>query len=47
MKDPIAVELGKRGGEKTLQKHGKDYFKELSKKGVEARRVKNENKNAK
>jgi len=39
-KDPIAVELGKRGGDKTLQKYGKDHFKKLSDKAAEVRKAK-------
>jgi len=35
-----AVALGTLGGQKTLEKNGKDYFKKLSKKGVMARKVK-------
>lgn len=35
-------EAGKRGGSSTLQKYGKDYFKKISQKAVEARR-KNKN----
>jgi hypothetical protein len=34
------AEAGRRGGQKTLEKNGKDYFKKLSKKGVMARKVK-------
>lgn len=33
--------MGKKGGSTTLQRKGKDWFKEISKKGVEARRQKN------
>jgi len=29
-KDPIAVELGRRGGLKVLEKHGKDHYKEMA-----------------
>jgi len=48
--DPVAIKedfidlaaqaLGRRGGKKTLEKYGKDYFKEMSKKGVEAKLLK-------
>lgn len=31
---------GQLGGQKTLEKRGKEYFKELSKKAVEAKRLK-------
>jgi hypothetical protein len=40
MKNKHAQLLGKQGGKKTLELRGKDYFKELSKKGVEAKREK-------
>lgn len=33
-------EAGKRGGNKTLEKRGRDYFKELSLKAVKARQEK-------
>lgn len=33
-------DAGKKGGEATLRNKGKDYFKEISKKGVEARKQK-------
>lgn len=33
---------GKRGGSSTLAKHGKDYFKKISQKGVEARKKRKE-----
>lgn len=39
-KDPIAVELGKRGGLKTSEKYGKDYYRDLQKKSVESRKSK-------
>lgn len=39
-KNPYAKALGKIGGRKTLELHGKDYFKELSKKAIEAKREK-------
>jgi len=40
MKDKNAEALGKKGGEATKRIYGNDYFKELSKKGVEARKAK-------
>jgi len=36
----IAQRLGKRGGETTAQKYGKDYFRELQKKSTEAKKLK-------
>ena len=36
----IAQRLGKRGGETTSQKYGKDYFRELQKKSTEAKKLK-------
>ena len=33
---------GQLGGQSTLQKRGKAYFKEISRKGVEARKKKKE-----
>jgi hypothetical protein len=38
----IAKLLGRKGGEATSKKHGKDYFKRISRLGVEARRAKKE-----
>ena len=35
-----AVLLGKKGGEATRNKYGIEYLKELSKKGVEAKKAK-------
>lgn len=35
-------ELARKGGQANLKKHGKDFYKELSKKGVAARRTKKE-----
>lgn len=32
------AEAGRKGGSKTLEKFGKNHFKEISRKGVEARR---------
>lgn len=37
-------EIGKRGGEKTKEKYGKDYFKKLAQKSAEARKKKKETK---
>lgn len=34
------IEAGKLGGDKLLKLRGKEYFKEISKKGVEARKAK-------
>ena len=39
MKDPNAVALGKKGGQKTHIKHP-NHLKEISKLGVEARKAK-------
>lgn len=36
----LAKKLGRRGGTKTLQKHGADHFKRISSLGVAARRKK-------
>ncbi|MBV5342533.1 hypothetical protein JZU68_02600 [bacterium] len=36
----IAMDLGSRGGTKTLQKYGSDHFRMLQKKGVEAKKRK-------
>ncbi len=33
MKNKHAVELGKRGGQQTLKKHGKDYYSRIGKMG--------------
>jgi hypothetical protein len=33
-----AADLGKLGGNATLEKYGKEHFKKLSKKGVKARK---------
>lgn len=32
--------LAQKGGQANLKKHGKEFYKALSKKGVEARRIK-------
>jgi len=40
MKDQNAVALGKKGGDSTSKKYGKDYYKELQKKSVESRKNK-------
>lgn len=51
MKNPNAQALGKLGGEKTVEKFGADFMREISKKGVAERlrrkneRRKNENSN--
>ena len=37
-KSEIAKALGSLGGNKTVEVHGKDYMKEISRKGVEARK---------
>jgi len=34
----IAKKLGKKGGETTKKKYGKNYFKKISKLGVKARK---------
>jgi hypothetical protein len=36
----IAAELGRRGGKKTLEKHGKDHYKRISDMAVKAKREK-------
>jgi len=36
----IAKELGKRGGLKTSQKYGPDYYRELQRKSVESKKNK-------
>lgn len=36
----IAKELGKLGGQKNVQKHGKDHMKKISQMGVEAKKRK-------
>ncbi len=36
----IASQLGSRGGNKTLQKYGPDHFRELQRKGTEAKKRK-------
>lgn len=42
-KQPMTVQdFARLGGKTTLKKHGKDHFKNISKKGVEARRLKKE-----
>jgi len=43
MKDPNAVALGKKGGKKTLQKYGIDYYKKLQQLSVKARLAKKRN----
>lgn len=40
MKDKNAQELGKKGGEATKNRYGKDYYKELQKKSVAAKLTK-------
>lgn len=43
MKQPMTItEFARKGGKTTFQKYGKDHFKNLSKKGVEARKKKKE-----
>lgn len=37
MADPIAQELGQRGGLKTKEKYGTEYFKRISQLAAEAR----------
>jgi hypothetical protein len=37
----VARQLGKRGGEKTRERHGVEYFKRISKKAAEARKKTN------
>jgi general stress protein YciG len=36
-KSKAAVELGSKGGKKTLEKHGTDHFSKAGKKGAEKR----------
>lgn len=40
----IAKALGRKGGNKTVEKYGKDYFKRLSELGVKARQEKKKQK---
>jgi hypothetical protein len=40
MKNKHAQSLGKKGGKRILELRGAEYFKELSKKAVEAKREK-------
>jgi hypothetical protein len=42
MTDPLAKELGSRGGKQTLKRYGTDHYRQLQKKSVESR---NRNKN--
>jgi len=43
MKDPNAVALGKKGGEATNKKYGKEYYKKLQQLSVKARLAKKRN----
>lgn len=40
----VASLMGKKGGSRTVERHGKEFMKEISKKGVEARRANKANK---
>lgn len=40
----IAKALGKKGGEKTVEKYGVDHFKKISELGVKARQEKKKQK---
>jgi hypothetical protein len=44
-KDPIAVELGSRGGKKIFKLRGVSYMKELSEKAAKARQEKRQLQN--
>ena len=40
IKNEAAASLGRMGGQKTLEKKGIEFYNEISRKGVEARRLK-------
>ena len=40
-KNPAAVALGRKGGKKTAETHGRNFFVEIGRKGGKARRRRN------